>query len=96
MTQDEDPLQVIDLRSRVTRGEDAKEKMNPMEAYWQPGVIALEHYGRWAFAEFTDEFDTKAGLRQVIESHQREYWAGLRRAIAGSVSRNCRYPETDI
>jgi type III restriction enzyme len=40
-----------------------------MEAYWLPGVNAMGHYGRWAFAEFTDVFDIELGLRQVIESH---------------------------
>ena len=34
-----------------------------------PGVNALGHYGRWAFAEFTDVFDIEPNLRQVIDSY---------------------------
>ncbi len=66
----EDPLHLI-VEIKGYRGEDAKEKKNTMEAYWLPGVNALGHYGRWAFAEFTDVFDIEPGLRQVIESHRR-------------------------
>ena len=47
---------------------------------------ALGDYGRWAFAEFTDVFDIEPNLRQVIESHQREY-GRTRLTIAVSVSR---------
>ena len=68
----EDLLHLV-VEIKGYRGEDAKEKKNTMEAYWLPGVNALGSYGRWAFAEFTDVFDIEAGLRQVIESHQREY-----------------------
>ncbi len=49
------------------RGEDAKEKKSAMETYWLPGVNALGHYGRWAFAEFTDVYDFERNLRQLIE-----------------------------
>ena len=66
----EDPLHLI-VEIKGYRGEDAKEKKNTMEAYWLPGVNTLGHYGRWAFAEFTDVFDIEPNLRQVIESHQR-------------------------
>ena len=66
----EDPLHLI-VEIKGYRGEDAKEKKNTMEAYWLPGVNALGHYGRWAFAEFTDVFDIEPGFRQVIESHRR-------------------------
>ena len=71
----EDPLHLI-VEIKGYRGEDAKEKKNNMEAYWLPGVNALGDYGRWAFAEFTDVFDIEPGLRQVIESHQREHGNG--------------------
>ena len=67
----EDPLNLV-VEIKGYRGEDAKEKKNTMEAYWLPGVNALGDYGRWAFAEFTDVFDIEPGLRQVIESHQRD------------------------
>jgi type III restriction enzyme len=62
------PLNLI-VEIKGYRGEDAREKKNTMEAYWLPGVNAMGHYGRWAFAEFTDVFDIELGLRQVIESH---------------------------
>ena len=64
----EDPLNLI-VEIKGYRGEDAKEKKNTMEAYWLPGVNALGHYGRWAFAEFTDVFDIEPNLRQVIDSY---------------------------
>jgi type III restriction enzyme len=34
-------------------GEDAKEKVNTMRAFWVPGVNNLGSHGRWAFGEFT-------------------------------------------
>ena len=71
----EDPLHLI-VEIKGYRGEDAKEKKNTMEAYWLPAVNALGDYGRWAFAEFTDVFDIEPGLRQEIESHQREHGNG--------------------
>ena len=64
----EDPIHLI-VEIKGYRGEDAKEKKNTMEAYWLPGVNAVGHYGRWAFAEFTDVFDIEPNLRQVIDSY---------------------------
>ena len=63
-----EPLNLI-VEVKGYRGEGAKEKKNTMEAYWLPGVNALGHYGRWAFAELTDVFDIESNLRQVIYSY---------------------------
>ena len=59
----------LSSRLRDTGERTPKEKKNTMEAYWLPGVNALGHYGRWAFAEFTDVFDIEPNLRQVIDSY---------------------------
>ncbi len=64
----EDPLNLI-VEIKGYRQEDAKEKKNAMDNWWLPGVNALEQYGRWAFAEFTDVYDIEQGLGQVIHSH---------------------------
>ena len=64
----EDPLRLV-VEIKGFRGEDAKEKKNTMESFWLPGVNTLGDNGRWAFAEFTDVFDTEPGLRQVIDSY---------------------------
>jgi len=47
------PLNLI-VEIKGYRREDAKEKKSTMETYWVPGVNNHGHYGRWAFAEFTD------------------------------------------
>ncbi|HLJ65043.1 MAG TPA: restriction endonuclease, partial [Stellaceae bacterium] len=51
------------------RGENAKDKVNTIQAYWVPGVNNLRSFGRWAFAEFTavHEMDTafKAFIKQL-------------------------------
>jgi len=58
---------VVDIKGY--RREHAKEKKDTVEGYWLPGVNALRHYDRWAFAEFTDVLDIELGLRQVIDSY---------------------------
>ena len=50
------------------RGEDAKVKKQTMDTYWIPGVNNLGTYGRWAFAEFTDVFETQAEFNKLIDS----------------------------
>jgi type III restriction enzyme len=42
-----------DRRVKDNHGEDAKEKVNTMRAFWVPGVNNLGSHGRWAFGEFT-------------------------------------------
>jgi type III restriction enzyme len=37
-----------------------------MDTYWIPGVNHLGTHGRWAFAEFTDAYDIKAGFDRMI------------------------------
>lgn len=56
------------VETKGFRGEDAKEKANAMHAYWIPGVNNLGRYGRWAFAELTDDLWLKADLGAVISS----------------------------
>ena len=64
----DDPLHLI-VEIKGYRGEDVREKNNAMEAYWLPGVNAVDEFGRWAFAEFTDVYEIERGLRQVIDSY---------------------------
>ena len=54
------------------RNEDAKAKKLSMETYWVPGVNNLRHYGRWAFAEFTDVFDIEAGFDKLVQRAAKE------------------------
>jgi type III restriction enzyme len=42
------------------RGEDAKEKATAMETYWVPAVKHVGRYGRWAFAELTEQYQIQA------------------------------------
>jgi type III restriction enzyme len=49
------------------RREDAKEKKATMETYWLPGVNNLGHYGRWAFAEFTEVYAMEADFAAKVE-----------------------------
>jgi type III restriction enzyme len=51
----DDPLHLV-VEIKGYRGLDAAEKKNTMDAYWVPGVNNLGSYGRWAFAEFTDNY----------------------------------------
>ena len=50
------------------RGEDAKEKKATMETYWVPGVNRHGQYGRWAFAEFTEVYQTEADFQAKLEA----------------------------
>ncbi|OGQ99318.1 MAG: restriction endonuclease [Deltaproteobacteria bacterium RIFOXYD12_FULL_55_16] len=56
---DDDPLHLI-VEIKGYRREDAKEKKSTMETYWVPGVNNLKHYGRWAFAEFTEVYQIES------------------------------------
>ena len=60
---EDDPLHLV-VEIKGYRGEDAKVKKETMETYWVPGVNRLGSYGRWAFAEFTDVYEIKAGVKQ--------------------------------
>ena len=66
----EDPLHLI-VEIKGYRREDAKEKKSTMDTYWVPGVNNLEHYGRWAFAEFTEvyriETDFEARVKEAFD-----------------------------
>ncbi|MFP4156378.1 MAG: BPTD_3080 family restriction endonuclease [Opitutales bacterium] len=52
----DDPLHLI-VEIKGYRQEDAKIKKTTMDSYWIPGVNNHGHYGRWAFAEFTDVWE---------------------------------------
>ena len=54
-------------RFKGYRREDAKEKKSTMDTYWVPGVNNLKHYGRWAFAEFTDVYQIETDFTAKIE-----------------------------
>ena len=49
------------------RREDAKEKKSTMDTYWVPGVNHVGHYGRWAFAEFTDVCEIGLDFEAKVE-----------------------------
>ena len=56
-----DPLHLIVEINGYPR-EDAKVERATMETYWVPGVNTLGSFGRWAFAEFTNIYEIKAGF----------------------------------
>ncbi|MCK5874800.1 MAG: DEAD/DEAH box helicase family protein [Alcanivoracaceae bacterium] len=64
---EDDPLNLI-VEIKGYRGEDAKEKKSTMDTYWVPGVNNLKHYGRWAFAEFTDVFQMQDDFADKVEA----------------------------
>lgn len=63
---EDDPLQLV-VEIKGYRGEDAKDKANTMKIYWIPGVNHLGHYGRWAFAEFTDVYAMQSDFKEKVE-----------------------------
>ncbi len=64
---DDDLLHLI-VEIKGYRREDAKEKKSTMETYWVPGVNHHKHYGRWAFAEFTEVYQIEADFKAKVES----------------------------
>jgi type III restriction enzyme len=62
-----DPLNLT-VEVKGYRGEDAKEKADPMRAHWVPGVNNLGRHGRRAFAEFTAVYAIGAGFRGLVGS----------------------------
>lgn len=50
------------------RKEDAKEKKAFTETYWIPGVNHLGSFGKWAFAEFRDNFSMEEEFGKVVVS----------------------------
>lgn len=67
----DDPLHLI-VEIKGYRREDAKEKKATMETYWVPGVNNQGHYGRWAFAEFTDVYDMQSDFEAKVAAHFNE------------------------
>ena len=64
----DDPLNLI-AEVKGYRAEDALAKAETMRAYWVPGVNNLGNCGRWAFHEFTQEFDMQSEFDDVVEMH---------------------------
>ena len=62
----DNPLNLI-VEIKGYRREDAKEKKSTMETYWVPGVNNHGHYGRWAFAEFTEVYQIEADFEAKVE-----------------------------
>ncbi|WP_435548126.1 BPTD_3080 family restriction endonuclease [Desulfobacterium sp. N47] len=63
----DDPLNLI-VEIKGYRREDAKEKKATMETYWVPGVNNQGHYGRWAFAEFTEVYRIESDFEAKVEA----------------------------
>ena len=64
----DDDLLHLTVEIKGYRGEDAKEKKATMDTYWVPGVNNLGHFGRWAFAEFTEVYQIEADFKARVES----------------------------
>jgi type III restriction enzyme len=62
----DDPLQLV-VEIKGYRGEDAKDKANTMRQRWVPGVNALETFGSWAFAEFTNVWTIDSDLSRAVD-----------------------------
>ncbi len=62
----EDNLLHLVVEIKGYRREDAKEKKATMETYWVPGVNDLGHYGRRAFAEFTEVYQIEADFAAKV------------------------------
>jgi type III restriction enzyme len=39
-----------------------------METYWIPGVNNAGRFGRWAFAELTEQFQIQGDFKQKVEA----------------------------
>jgi type III restriction enzyme len=63
----DDPLHLI-VEIKGYRREDAKAKKETMETYWVPGVNNHSHYGRWAFAEFTEFYQIQAEFQAWVKT----------------------------
>ena len=63
---DDDLLHLI-VEIKGYRREDAKVKKATMDTYWVPGVNHHGHYGRWAFAEFTDVYEIQSDFESRVE-----------------------------
>jgi type III restriction enzyme len=64
----DDPLNLVVEISGYPKG-NKTDKAGTMNAYWAPGVTNLKTYGRWAFAEFTDVYETQDAFARLIESY---------------------------
>ncbi|MET3289312.1 UNVERIFIED_CONTAM: type III restriction enzyme [Brevibacillus sp. OAP136] len=62
-----DDLLHLIIEIKGYRREDAKEKKTTMETYWIPSVNILGHFGRWAFAEFTQVYEIEADFEAKVQ-----------------------------
>ena len=67
----DDPLHLV-VEIKGFRGEDAKDKANTMRTYWVPGANGLGSYGRWRFAEFSNNWEFAEDLEAAINRAQTE------------------------
>ena len=68
-----DPIGIVasatcSLAELAKKVEDAKEKATAMETYWVPGVNHAGRYGRWAFAELTEQYQIQADFAKKVAS----------------------------
>ncbi len=64
-TGDSDLLHLV-VEIKGLRGEDAKEKAETMQTYWVPGVNHARRFGRWTFAEFTQQFQIQSDFAKKV------------------------------
>ena len=57
---------IVEIKSY--RREDAKQKKTTMETYWMSGVNNLDQYGHWAFADFTEVYQTQHDFEKKVEA----------------------------
>jgi type III restriction enzyme len=61
------PLHLV-VEIKGFKREDAKAKKQAMETFWISGVNNSGEFGRWAFAEFTSEFEMEKEFGEMISS----------------------------
>ena len=76
---DDDFLHLI-VEIKGYKGEDAIAKKATMDTYWVSGVNNHGHYGRWAFAEFTDVYEIQSDFEAKVESAFNEM---IEKAVCG-------------
>jgi type III restriction enzyme len=48
-----------------------------MDTYWVPGVNHLGKFGRWAFAEFTEVYQTESDFASKVSTEFNQMIAGV-------------------
>ena len=78
----EDDLLHLIVEIKGYRREDAKMKKSTMDTYWVPGVNNTAHYGRWAFAEFTEVYQIEADFKAKVTSEFSKMIEGIVKGAA--------------